>query len=99
MKKDTPCLPHLQTEEFKGLVSEEYYDWVAQYLVVKRASIEPNFHSLYMSFMDTLASVPLRRGIIRETYRNIRVCWCDRLHLLPLTLVLTSGDPASRQDK
>ena len=52
---------------------EEHYDWVAQYLVVKRASIEPNFHNLYMSFLDALSSTYLRKGVIRETYRNIKV--------------------------
>ena len=46
---------------------------MAQYLVMKRASIEPNFHSLYVSFMDTMGSVPLRKMVLRETYRNIKV--------------------------
>ena len=46
---------------------------MAGYLVMKRASIEPNFHSLYLSFMDTLSSLSLRRSVLRETYRNIKV--------------------------
>ena len=61
-------------EEFSSLVGEEHYAWVAQYLVVKRASIEPNFHNLYMSFLDVLGSNQLRKTTLRETYRNIRVC-------------------------
>ena len=60
-------------EEFTDMVEEEYYDWVAQYLVMKRASIEPNFHTLYMSFLDTLNSSKLRKAVLRETYRNIKV--------------------------
>ena len=62
-----------QTEEFKGLVGDDHIDWVAQYLVMKRASIEPNFHSLYINFMDTLGSTPLKKTVLRETYRNIKV--------------------------
>lgn len=95
------CL--MQTEEFRGLVAEEYYDWVAQYLVVKRASIEPNFHNLYMSFMDMFASAYLRKGVIRETYRNIKV-WCTELcYCKPAEFMVWYGvhvgDSASRQDK
>ena len=60
-------------EEFKEMVDEEYYDWLAQYLVMKRASIESNFHSLYMSFMDALNSTRLNKAVLRETYRNIKV--------------------------
>ena len=65
---------HKQTDEFKSLIEEDHYDWVAQYLVMKRASIEPNFHNLYMSFLDYLGSLRLRKGALRETYRNIKVC-------------------------
>lgn len=67
------CLfPH-QMEEFRGLVEEQYYDWVAQYLVMKRASIEPNFHNLYMSFLNSLHSSALRKSVLAETFRNIKV--------------------------
>ena len=53
---------------------DEHLDWVGQYLVMKRASIEPNFHTLYINFMDTMASTPIRKMVLRETYRNIKVC-------------------------
>ena len=46
---------------------------MAQYLVMKRASIEPNFHGLYMSFLDQFGSVQLRKRVLKETYRNIKV--------------------------
>ena len=64
---------HFQTEELKILVGEDHINWVAQYLVMKRASIEPNFHNLYISFMDTLGSTALKKTVLRETYRNIKV--------------------------
>ena len=62
-----------QMEEFRGVVEEQYYDWVAQYLVMKRASIEPNFHNLYMSFLNSLSSTFLRKSVLAETFRNIKV--------------------------
>ena len=62
-----------QVDEFSELVSEDLYEWVAQYLVVKRASIEPNFHPLYMSFMNTHNNAVLNTAVCRETYRNIKV--------------------------
>ena len=65
-------------EEATGLISEEHVHWVAEYLVMKRASIEPNFHALYMSFMDQFGSALLRKQVLRETYRNIKVRWCTR---------------------
>lgn len=47
---------NLQTkcDEIRDLVTEEYWPWIAQYLVMKRASIELNFHALYSNFIDTL---------------------------------------------
>ena len=60
-------------EEASGLISEEYIHWVAEYLVMKRASIEPNFHVLYMNFLDQFGSGLLRKQVLRETYRNIKV--------------------------
>ena len=54
-------------------MEEEHFNWVARYLVMKRASIEPNFHSLYIGFLDVFSSAPLRREVLRETHRNIKV--------------------------
>ena len=49
--------------------------WVTQYLVMKRASIEPNFHQLYLEFMETLELTNFAREVLKETYRNIKVCF------------------------
>ncbi|KAJ8302562.1 hypothetical protein KUTeg_018958 [Tegillarca granosa] len=62
-----------KAEELKKEVTEEYMPWVAQYLVMKRASIEPNFHTLYASFLDALQLNKLANMVIRETFRNIKV--------------------------
>jgi hypothetical protein len=64
-----------KAEEFKNAVQADYLQWVAQYMVMKRASIEPNFHQLYIDFMDALEALPdFGREIVKETFRNIKVC-------------------------
>lgn len=65
-----------KTEEFKEIVKQEYWPWAAQYLVMKRASIEPNFHSLYSNFLDTLKLPELTKLVEKETFRNIKVSFC-----------------------
>uniref|UniRef100_T1DC70 CCR4-NOT transcription complex subunit 1 n=1 Tax=Cupiennius salei TaxID=6928 RepID=T1DC70_CUPSA len=62
-----------KTDEFREIVKEDYWPWASQYLVMKRASIEPNFHSLYSNFLDTLKLPDLAKLVIRETFRNIKV--------------------------
>ena len=47
--------------------------WTAQYLVMTRASIEANFHTLYAKLLDYLAQAELVTMVIGETFRNIRV--------------------------
>ena len=51
----------------------DYVAWLAQYLVMKRASIEPNFHSLYASFLEKLNNEPLYDHVLKETFSNIRI--------------------------
>ncbi|XP_056455118.1 CCR4-NOT transcription complex subunit 1 isoform X5 [Gadus macrocephalus] len=62
-----------KVEELKETVKEEFMPWVSQYLVMKRVSIEPNFHSLYSNFLDTLKNPDFGKMVLSETYRNIRV--------------------------
>lgn len=64
----------LQCEELRELIREEHYQWLAQYLVMKRASIEQNFHGLYSNFLDCLKIKEFYKLILAESYRNIRVC-------------------------
>jgi CCR4-NOT transcription complex subunit 1 CAF1-binding domain len=52
---------------------DEYLPWVAQYLVMKRASIEHNFHTLYANFIDHLKKPEFLTMVVSETYRNIKV--------------------------
>ncbi|XP_059059892.1 CCR4-NOT transcription complex subunit 1-like isoform X2 [Achroia grisella] len=66
---------NLQTkcEELKEIITDEYYPWLSQYLVMKRASIELNFHVLYSNFLDVLKIRDINKMVTKETYRNIRV--------------------------
>ncbi|KAK3085676.1 hypothetical protein FSP39_006989 [Pinctada imbricata] len=62
-----------KAEELKKEVTEEYLPWSSQYLVMKRASIEPNFHTLYANFLDALGMIKLATMVTKETFRNIKV--------------------------
>lgn len=42
-------------------------------MVMKRVSIETNFHTLYSTFLDYLRNEKLNALIIKECYRNIKV--------------------------
>ncbi|KAL4353352.1 hypothetical protein GQ457_06G032980 [Hibiscus cannabinus] len=60
-------------KEFTEILKEQYYPWFAQYMVMKRASIEPNFHDLYLKFLDKVNSKALTKDIIQATYENCKV--------------------------
>ena len=47
--------------------------WFAQYLVVKRVSLEPNFHGLYGAMLSELSMRPLNRVVLQSTLQNARV--------------------------
>lgn len=63
----------------KETVKDEFMPWVSQYLVMKRVSIELNFHSLYSNFMDALKHAEFNKMVLAETYRNIKVRISQRL--------------------
>ncbi|XP_029125721.1 CCR4-NOT transcription complex subunit 1-like [Cajanus cajan] len=41
-------------------------------MVMKRASIEPNFHDLYLKFLDKVNSKALNKEIVQATYENCK---------------------------
>ena len=65
----------VKAKEMRELVSDEHEAYLARYIVVKRAAIEPNFQTLYVTFMDALVSVVpgLLSAVLEETFRNVRV--------------------------
>uniref|UniRef100_T1GJ19 CCR4-Not complex component Not1 C-terminal domain-containing protein n=1 Tax=Megaselia scalaris TaxID=36166 RepID=T1GJ19_MEGSC len=68
-------------EEIKEIMTQEYWPWLSQYLVLKRASIELNFHSLYSNFLDAMKNKEVLRLVTRETFRNIRVLLRSEKHV------------------
>lgn len=60
-------------EELKEIMTKDYVPWLSQYMVLKRASIELNFHALYSNFLDALKNPDVVRLVTKETFRNIRV--------------------------
>ncbi|XP_024989142.1 CCR4-NOT transcription complex subunit 1-like [Cynara cardunculus var. scolymus] len=62
-----------KAKEFTEVLEEQYYPWFGQYIVMKRASIEPNFHMLYSNFLQGANSTHLNEEVVRATYENCKV--------------------------
>src|SRR5690606_7676522 len=62
-----------KSAEFKQLVQAEYHEYLAYYIVVHRASMEPNFHPLYLAFLQKIGSSGLDQCILAATYENIKI--------------------------
>ncbi|XP_076942862.1 uncharacterized protein LOC143612873 [Bidens hawaiensis] len=62
-----------KAKDFTEVLKEQYYAWFAQYMVMKRASIEPNFHDLYLKFLEKANSKRLNKEIVQATYENCKV--------------------------
>ena len=61
-----------KADELKEKLPQEFTPWLAQYLVMKRASIEPNFHTLYSNFMEVVKREGFYADVLRETFGSIR---------------------------
>lgn len=46
----------IKVKELVGLVKEEFYPWLAQYIVVKRVALEQNFQQMYISLLEKVNS-------------------------------------------
>ena len=57
--------------ELKGILIPDYYNWFANYLVVKRISTQPNLHPLYSVVLDLIESSPLLKTIMISVYHNV----------------------------
>ncbi|CAF0989426.1 unnamed protein product [Adineta ricciae] len=64
-----------KAQELKEILNndEQLWKWVAQYLVIKRVSLEHNFHPLYAGLLNTLNIVMLFDAVLSETHRNIKI--------------------------
>ncbi|KAI9469065.1 MAG: hypothetical protein EXX96DRAFT_612727 [Benjaminiella poitrasii] len=59
--------------ELKEHLKQPFYIWFSSYLVVKRVSIEPNYHELYICLLKAFNSKSLYNYILRETLTNIKI--------------------------
>jgi CCR4-NOT transcription complex subunit 1 len=81
-----------KARELFEVVTEEDYPWMAQYLVVKRCALEPNFHDLYRKFMDHINLKNFNKAALKETLMNVRILLVRFRHIAtraPLSRVPT----------
>jgi hypothetical protein len=62
-----------KAKECVEVLKDEYHPWFAQYIVMKRASIEPNNHDTYIKFLDKVNSKELHKEVLKTTYENCKV--------------------------
>ena len=64
-----------KSKELKELLSEEYWPWFCDYMVVKRAAQEQNFHGLYASLLNALqVGVCMATAIHRWRRLHVKLC-------------------------
>ncbi len=63
-------------KDLVAALNASHLPWLCQYIVIKRAAQEPNYHSLYLQFCDRLDKKPtfsqLMKNIIACTIENIK---------------------------
>ncbi|CAH0481315.1 unnamed protein product [Peronospora belbahrii] len=58
--------------EMRKMLLPVYHAWLANYLVVKRISTQPNYHTVYLIFVEKLVRPELEREILKRTLQNTR---------------------------
>jgi hypothetical protein len=59
---------NIKANELRSILHSEDWPYLAQHLVINRASIEPNFHALYLEFLDYLKIPGLLELVLSSTY-------------------------------
>ena len=52
---------------------DDFIHWLAQYLVMKRVTVEQNFQPLYNLFLITISEEKLDEYVKKETFRNVDI--------------------------
>jgi len=62
-----------KSRELRDMLDSKFFGWLGNYLVVKRISTQPNFHSLYLSFLNNLGDYGkgLIEAILASVYVNV----------------------------
>jgi CCR4-NOT transcription complex subunit 1 len=68
-----------KSKELTEYLKEEHYSWFAQYLVMKRLSIERNHHEMYLMFLEKINSKTLNHEVLQFTYENCKVLLASEL--------------------
>lgn len=73
--------------ELREIMLPKYFGWLGNYLVVKRISTQPNYHVLYLAFLDKLGDYGkgLVEAILQSVYLNV-----GKLLRSPKITILTS---------
>ncbi|KAH9125136.1 hypothetical protein AeMF1_004201 [Aphanomyces euteiches] len=57
--------------EVRHLLAPEYYLWFAQYLVGKRIATQPNYHAVYLIFMEKINQPLLEEAIFKTALQQV----------------------------
>ncbi|KAL7495152.1 hypothetical protein ACHAWT_006213 [Skeletonema menzelii] len=62
-----------KANDLRDILERRYFPWLGNYLVVKRISTQPNFHTMYLCFIDSLGEYGkgLVDAIIASVYVNV----------------------------
>ncbi|KAL7444204.1 hypothetical protein ACHAXM_009321 [Skeletonema potamos] len=62
-----------KANDLRDILERRYFPWLGNYLVVKRISTQPNFHPVYLCFIDSLGEYGkgLVDAIIASVYVNV----------------------------
>ena len=61
-----------KSHDLRDMLERKYFGWLGNYLVVKRISTQPNFHGLYLSFLDNLG-VDYGRGLVEAILASVYI--------------------------
>jgi len=62
-----------KAKDLREMLDSQYFGWLGHYLVVKRISTQPNFHSVYLAFLEQLGDYGkgLIEAILSSVYFNV----------------------------
>lgn len=69
----------VKAKELANVVTQEFHPWFANYLVVKRAAQEPNFHPVYVMLVERWGDKTLRNNLVTITVHYCKVMLGSRL--------------------
>lgn len=58
--------------EIREFLTSDHFLWLSDYLVMKRISTQPNFHTVYSILIEKLAHEELEVAILKKTFQNVR---------------------------